>query len=133
MRAIAELQISAFLLNKPGVVAHLCGKLTERGVNIRAFTVLDTVDVGTIRMIVDNLDLAQEVLRQDGAAYVENPVICVPIPNKPGSFAKIARTMADNEVNIEYVYATVMPGTENTLGVFRVDDHKRALELEFEV
>ena len=52
LRATPEVQISAFLANKPGIVAGLCGALAERGVNIRALTVLDTVDIGTVRMIV---------------------------------------------------------------------------------
>ncbi len=133
MRAIAEQQISAFLANSAGVVANLCAALTERGVNIRALTVLDTVDVGTMRMVVDNLPIAKEALSDAGAAYVEVPVIAIPIPNKPGSFAKIARILANAKINIEYIYATVMPGTEFTLGIFRVSDHKAALEIEFDV
>jgi len=133
LRAIAEQQISAFLANSAGVVANLCAALTERGVNIRALTVLDTVDVGTMRMVVDNLPIAKEALSDAGAAYVEVPVIAIPIPNKPGSFAKIARILANAKINIEYIYATVMPGTEFTLGIFRVSDHKAALEIEFDV
>jgi len=133
LRAIAEQQISAFLANSPGVVANLCAALTERGVNIKALTVLDTVDVGTMRMVVDNLPIAKEALSDAGAAYVEVPVIAIPIPNKPGSFAKIARILANAKINIEYIYATAMPGTEHTLGIFRVSDHKAALGIEFDV
>jgi len=133
LRAIAEQQISAFLANSAGVVANLCAALTERGVNIKALTVLDTVDVGTMRMVVDNLPIAKEALSDAGAAYVEVPVIAIPIPNKPGSFAKIARILANAKINIEYIYATAMPGTEHTLGIFRVSDHKAALEIEFDV
>ncbi|MCH7808133.1 MAG: ACT domain-containing protein [Planctomycetes bacterium] len=133
MRAIPEHQISAFLANTPGVVANLCATLAERGVNIKAIMVMDTVDVGTVRMVVDNLSIAKEALTDAGAAYVEVPVIAVPIPNQPGSFAKFARTLANAKINIEYFYATATPGTETTLGIFRVSDHKAALELEFEV
>jgi hypothetical protein len=132
LRAIPEQQISAFLANNPGVVANFCAALTERGVNIRAMTVLDTVDVGTMRMVVDNLQIAKNALSDAGAAYVEVPVVCLPIPNKPGSFARIARTFANAKINIEYVYATGMPGAEHTYGVFRVADHKAALEIDFE-
>lgn len=132
MRAIAEQQISAFLANTPGVVANLCATLTERGVNIKAITVMDTVDVGTVRMVVDNLPSAKEALNEAGAAYTEVPVLAIPIPNKPGSFARIARSMGNAKINIEYFYATAMPGTEHTLGIFRVSDFKRALELELD-
>lgn len=132
MRAIAEQQISAFLANKPGVIANLCAHLTERGVNIQAITVMDTVDIGTVRMVVDNHAVAKEALTDAGAAYVEVPVIAIPISNRPGAFAKIARTLSQAKINIEYFYATAYSGTDRSLGVFRVSDHKGALELDFE-
>ncbi len=125
------MQISAFLANKPGVVAHLCGALAERGVNIRAMTVMDTVDIGTVRMIVDDMEVAKDALDGAGAAYVEIPVITIPIPNELGGFAKIAGTLAAANINIEYAYVTGVPETERTIGVFRVSDHDAALALEF--
>jgi len=133
VRAMAEQQVSAFLANKPGVVAHLCAALSEHGVSIRAMTVLDTVDVGTMRMVVDDIEGAREALDNAGAAYVNVPVIAIPIPNGLGGFAQIARTLAAANINIEYVYATSVPGTEYSLGVFRVSDHEAALELDFDV
>ena len=131
LRATPEVQISAFLANKPGVVAHLCGALAERGVDIRAMTVLDTVDIGTVRMIVDDIEVAKDALDGAGAAYVEIPVITIPIPNELGGFAQIAATLAAANINIEYAYVTGVPGTASTLGVFRVSDHEAALCLEF--
>lgn len=132
MKATPEIQISAFLANKPGVVAHLCSALADRGVSIRAMTVLDTVDVGTVRMLVDDVDVAKEALDHAGAAYVEVPVISVPISSRPGSFASIARTLHDAAINIEYIYATAVPGMDVSLGVFRVSDHAAALALDFD-
>ncbi|MCH7595931.1 MAG: ACT domain-containing protein [Planctomycetes bacterium] len=131
MKATPEIQISAFLANKPGVVAHLCSALADRGVSIRAMTVLDTVDVGTVRMLVDDVEVAK-ALDHAGAAYVEVPVISVPISSRPGSFASIARTLHDAAINIEYIYATAVPGMDVSLGVFRVSDHTAALALDFE-
>lgn len=133
VRASAEQQVSAFLANKPGVVAHLCAALSERGVSIRALTVLDTVDVGTMRMVVDDIEAAREALDAAGAAYVNVPVIAIPISNGLGGFAQIARTLAAANINIEYVYATSVPGTDYSLGIFRVSDHEAALELDFDV
>ncbi len=133
MRATAEQQISAFLANKPGVVAHLCAALAERGVNILALTVLDTVDIGTVRLVVDNVEVAREALDSAGAAYVDVPVIAIPIRNSAGGFARIARTLAAGNINIEYAYATTAPGSDQSLGIFRVSDHEAALELDFDV
>lgn len=131
MRGTPEKQISAFLANKPGVVADLCDELSNHEVNIKAITVLDTVDVGTVRMVVDDVEAAQRALRVKGAAFVVVPVVGIPISNKPGAFAHVARKIASAGVNIEYFYATAMPGTERSLAVFRVSDYERALELDY--
>lgn len=128
-----ETQISAFLANEPGVVARLCEALAEKGVNIRAMTVLDTVDIGTMRMVVDDFEVAKEALAEVGAAYVEVPVITIPIPNTQGGFGHVARVLAAANINIEYVYITSVPGTDFSLGVFRVSDRESALQLDYQM
>lgn len=133
LTAKPETQLSAFLANQPGVVARLCEALAEKGVSILAMAVLDTVDIGTMRMVVDDLEVAKEALDEAGAAYVEVPVITIPIPNLQGGFGHIARVLAAANINIEYVYATSVPGTEFSLGVFRVSDRDAALELDYEM
>jgi hypothetical protein len=125
-------QITVFLENRPGVVSDLCSHLTERHISIRALTVLDTIDIGTMRMVVNDPQLAKEALSAAGAAYVCVKCVAVEIPNKPGGFAGVARTMALAGVNIEYVYASAMPGIDKTMGIFRVSDVQRALALQYE-
>ncbi|MFQ5492090.1 MAG: ACT domain-containing protein [Phycisphaerae bacterium] len=124
-------QISIFLSNRPGVVADLCAALTEQHINIRALTVLDTTDIGTFRMVVDDAEQAKETLQVAGASYVVVPVMALPIKNAPGAFSDVARIMADNGVNIEYVYASAMMGTDRSLGIFRVSDLEKALSLDY--
>ena len=131
MKAIETTQLSVFLGNTPGVVANLCSALTDAKISIQAMTVLDTVDIGTMRMVVDDVERAKQALKGSSAAYVEVPVITMLIDNQPGAFAGIARRMADSGVNIEYVYATAAKGSEHTLGVFRVNDIDTALKIEF--
>ena len=133
LSARPETQLSAFLANQPGVVARLCEALAEKGVNILAMAVLDTVDIGTMRMVVDDVDVAKQALDEAGAAYVDVPVITIPIPNLQGGFGQIARVLAAANINIEYVYATSVPGTDYSLGVFRVSDRDAALELDYEM
>ncbi len=131
IKASKEEQLCAFLANKPGMVASLCTGLMEYGVLIKAMAVLDTHDIGTVRMVVDDVDRAKEALDQAGAAYVSVPVITIAIPNTKGGFAKLAHLLASKNINIEYFYSTAMPGTDYTLGVFRIEDYGSVLELEF--
>lgn len=131
MRAVAEEQLSVFLKNRPGVVAELCTALMDREVNIRALTVLETIDVGTLRMVVDNAPLAKEVCRDVGAAYVEVPVVALCLPNNAGAFGKAAQYFGEFGINIEYVYVTASSTSDQSLAIFRVSDQQRALEIEF--
>ena len=134
MRATAAEQLSVFLENRRGIVADICAALTEREIHIRGLTVLDTHDISTLRMVVDNPELAKDVLGPmgKGAAVMSVPVITVKISNKHGAFARVTRKFADAGINIEYVYATVGPEAEHTVGVFRVSDQEAALQIEFD-
>lgn len=132
MQATSEIQISAFLENTPGVVARLCDELAEKGINIRAMTVLDTVDIGTMRMVVNDIEKAKATLTEAGAAYVEVPVLSVLLPNEPGAFARVARKLAANNINIDYFYTTAANGSDHTLAIFRVSDAEAAQAIEFD-
>jgi hypothetical protein len=132
LRAKPETQLSAFLANRTGVIADLCSTMAERGVSIEAMMVLDTADIGTVRFVVDDVELAKQALDDVGAAYVEIPVISVPIPNRLGAFAAAARALAAAHINIEYFYATAIPTSEYTIAVFRVSDQQAALDIEFD-
>ena len=128
-------QISVFLENRPGVVADLCTAFTDQEISIQAMTVLDTIDIGTMRLVVDKPEQAQEALQTAGAAYVLVPVLGLELPNKPGEFGVIARQFSNHDVNIEYVYATAIPGADRTFVVIRVPDTEvdRAITIEFDV
>jgi len=124
-------QISVFLENRPGVIADLCAALTDQEINIRAVSAVDTIDIGMLRMIVDDPEKAKTALQNSGAAHVVMPVVGLPIRNQPGGFAEVARIMSENDVNIEYVYSSAIPGTDRCLGVFRVNDIDKALAISF--
>ena len=132
MRATSTTQISAFLENTPGVVARLCDALLEDDIDIRAMTVLDTVDVGTMRMVVDDVEKAKASLTKAGAAYVEVPVLSVELENEPGAFALVARKLAAHNINIDYFYTTAAKDTDHTLAIFRVSDAEAAQDIDFE-
>ncbi|MCP4248276.1 MAG: ACT domain-containing protein [bacterium] len=124
-------QISIFLKNRAGVVADLCTALTEQHINIRALTVMDTVDVGTLRMVVDDVELAKTALSNTGATYRISPDLALAIASAPGAFARVARTMAKAGVNIEYVYASAIGGGDRSLGIFRVNNVEKAMTLTY--
>ena len=70
-------QIAVFLENKSGRLAEITRILAENDINIRALSVADTADFGILRLIVDKVDLAKEVLRSGGFTVGKTNVIAV--------------------------------------------------------
>ncbi|MCK4625859.1 MAG: ACT domain-containing protein [Phycisphaerae bacterium] len=129
-REIIE-QISIFLENRAGVVADLCAHMTDRNISIRAITVLDTIDIGTVRMVVDDPEKAKEALAAAGAAYVTVKCLALEVPNAPGGFANAASKLSLAGINIEYIYASTPSSAGKAMGIFRVSDLERAMKLDY--
>ena len=64
------------------------------------------------------------MLSEAGFTVKESEVICIKLPDTPGSLAKVLKVVSDAGVNIEYVYSLV-----STYVVINVGDVDRALQL----
>jgi hypothetical protein len=104
-------QLSVFVENKPGHLADTLSTIARGGVNVLSFTVADTADYGILRIIVDDVARAKQVLAADGYAVVEHPVVGALLPNLPGTLAAVARLVSDSGLDIEYIYL----GTRDSL------------------
>ncbi len=122
-------QLSIFLANRPGTLAEVCEQLEEESINILAMTVSDTVDHAVVRLLVDKPGEAIHRLEEKGLLVVENDVLAIRLENKPGALAEIARSLADNDINIEYAYCTGTPAQTEGLMVLRTSRPEEALDL----
>ena len=100
-------QLSVFIANESGRVSEVTGILGDGGVNIRGFSVSDTVDYGILRLVVDDPDRAHALLKEHGFTVKETDVICIELPDTPGALAGVLKAVADAGVNIEYVYSLI--------------------------
>lgn len=113
-------QLSVFVENKTGHLAATLGTLAGGGVNVLSFTIADTTDYGILRLIVDQVDRAKDLLTAADYAVVEHPVVCALVPNEPGVLAKIAGVVAESDIDIEYLYL----GARDSL-LFRAEEYER--------
>jgi hypothetical protein len=97
-------QFTVALENKPGVLAGLCDKLASQKVNILAMMVINTQEMGMVRMVLSNKTKGAMALSSYNCATED--VLMVSIPNRPGSLGKIARKLAAEKINIEYTYGS---------------------------
>jgi len=125
-------QLTVTLENRPGILADLCAHLSDRRINIRAIAALDSRASGSARLVVDNPQFTKEVLSQAGVKFTSATCLAVDMPNSPGGFARIARALSLAGINIDYIYASGLPGAGKALGIFGVSDLERALALDWE-
>ena len=98
--------------------------LAKGGINIRALTLADTKDFGIVRMIVNDVIDATNVLKEENFVATFTPVLIYAISDETGSLDKILRAFTETGVNIEYMYA--FAGKKNAYMIFRVADTKKA-------
>jgi hypothetical protein len=121
-------QISIFLENRPGGLEQVTGILKEAGINIRTLTLADTSDYGILRMIVNDVDKTSSVLKEKGFRVSRTSVVAVEVPDRPGGLHLILEVLANNGINVEYLYAFVERSGENAVMIFRFDAPDRAIE-----
>ncbi|MGI6064904.1 MAG: ACT domain-containing protein [Bacillota bacterium] len=122
-------QISVFLENKCGRLAAVTRVLAQKGVNIRALSIADTTDFGILRLIVDQPELAFNVLKEGNFTVSTTDVIAVEIPDKPGGLAGVLEVLDQNKINLEYLYAFVGQAGYKALNIFRVEQIDTAIEV----
>ncbi len=117
-------QVSVFLENKPGTLDALTKVLADHRINIRALSLADTNDFGIVRMLVDDVYEATNVLKEENFAATFTPVLIYKISDETGSLQKLLQRFTEANVNIEYMYA--FAGKKDAYMIFRVTDTKAA-------
>ena len=98
-------QLSVFLEDRSGRLTDLTQILSEHEINITALSVAETADYGIVRMVVGKPDIAQEFLRKAGFSVRLTDVVCVNMPDRPGALHEVLKIFANNNVNVDYMYA----------------------------
>lgn len=120
-------QISIFLENKSGRLAEVTELLAKSGINIRALSLADTADFGILRLILNDLEKAKKVLKENGFTVGKTEVIAVEVPDRPGGLAGILNALQGEGINVEYMYAFVQKSGENAIIIFRFDELEKAI------
>jgi hypothetical protein len=117
------------MVNKPGVLAHILGEFAKIKVNITAMTVMDSVEHGVLRVVLDNPEKAESVLSQANLPFNKTDVLCVNLDNRAGALAVVAEKLAINHINISYAYCTAGAKGGRTTGILKVADLKKAMKV----
>lgn len=114
-------QISVFIENTPGRLAHFTQLLGEHNIDLVSLSVADTTHFGILRGIVADYEKAVELISQNGYTVKLTDVLAVSVPDKPGGLADVLRLLAEHEIVVEYLYSFVRNAGDHALIIFRVD------------
>jgi len=122
-------QISVFLENRAGQLSEITTALADNGVDLRAISIAETADYGILRMIVDDAQKATSVLMEHGYLLSMTPVLVVAVPDQPGGIAPVLETLAEGNIDIEYMYSLFTHTEGKAYIVFRVADSEKFVSL----
>ena len=103
--------------------------LQEAGINIRTLSMADTSDFGILRMIVNDVETTNRVLKENGFVVSRTAVVAVEVPDRPGGLHGILAVLAKTEINVEYMYAFVERSGQNAVMIFRFEEPDAALDI----
>ena len=122
-------QISVFLENRAGQLAEITRLLAQEGVDIRALSIAETSDYGLARMIVSNANQASSVLLHHGDILSMTPVYAVEVPDAPGGLSGLLALLAENNLDVEYMYSLFAHAEGKACMVLKVSNEPKFLSV----
>jgi hypothetical protein len=121
-------QLSIFLENRTGSLTGVTQLLGQAGINLSAFSLADSSDFGILRVILSEPEKAKDLLTAKGFTVTLSDVVCLFVPNTPGTLSEALILLAENNVAIDYMYAFAWKDDLARV-VIKADDSKRCIEV----
>ncbi len=118
-------QLSVFIENRQGRLGEVLNVLKTNGVNILSLSLADTTEYGLLRLIVSDPILGKEKLAEDGFSTMLTDVLVLKINHEAGSLQGLLKILAEDDVNIEYMYGLSIDGDEASV-VLKASDLDKA-------
>jgi hypothetical protein len=121
-------QLFFMMPDKAGQLAVVTDALLKAKVNISNVCAYGMQGEATFMMTADSNAKAKKALAGLDVQIKEYDVIEAEMPNKAGELQKIAKKLADAEINIVYLYGTTTAGRSATC-IFMTTDNGKAIKL----
>ena len=119
-------QLTVFVQNRQGALAAVTDTLAAHNINLRALSIAETEDFGILRLIVNDVDSAKQVLTEEGYLIKIVDVVGVKIGDAPGKLTAALGVLDKAGINMEYLYAFMARTEKHAYVVLRVEDNAAA-------
>lgn len=120
-------QLSIFLENRTGRITEVTRLLGKSGINLTAFSMSESADFGIMRVVLSDPEAACKLLTAHGFTVTLSDVVCLFVPNTPGTLAEALMILSEHNVSVDYMYAFAMDDIARV--VIRPSDIHRCVEV----
>lgn len=120
-------EIVLHVKNDMGVLGEMTRSIAERGVSIMAVCGSVEEDICTLRLVTDDNLRACDVLHEHAYTPVEEPVVLLEAPHKPGMLRKLTQRLGEEGIDICTLHATATSRDTHCLMVLRTTNDTRAI------
>ncbi len=121
-------QLSVFIENRRGRLGEVLRVLKDNDVNILSMSLADTTEYGLLRLIVNKPEHGRDVLLDAGFSSMLTEILIVKVPHVAGALQSILTLIAENDIDIEYMYGLSVESTDATI-VVKTNELDKACEL----
>lgn len=124
-------QISVFIQNDEGRLAHVLRVLKQADINIRSLTISETADYGIMRLILQDPEKGLQALKDAHIMANQTTVLAVELPDRPGGMSQLTEILAQESIPVEYAYSFLPQNTSNAIIIFNTkeEDKPRVAEV----
>lgn len=122
-------QLSIFLQNKMGSLYNPLEILKNAQVNIIAMCMADTSEFGILRLVVDNPLKGKEVLEENNFLVKLTEIVAVEMDDTPGGLTTVLKTIKNNKIDLEYLYAFSHAKNEKAILLLHADNIDNLLSI----
>ena len=120
-------QISVFLENRAGQLAEITGILAEHSIDLRAIHIAETSGLRRAAPHRHRPQEAASILLEHGFILSMTPVVAVRVPDQPGGLAEVLAVLAQESIDVEYMYSVFGHGDGLAYMIFRVADTEKLI------
>jgi hypothetical protein len=118
-------QFSVFLENKVGRLLDLVRMFDEApGLHLCGLSVLESSDHAVVRLIPNNGDAAQTLLREHGVPFAVLDLLVIELREVEQTISRMCLCLLGAELNIRFAYPLLLGGVDRAPTIaLSVDDH----------
>jgi hypothetical protein len=116
--------------NRIGILADISRIMSESGINIEAAVGYEFDGKARLLLVTSANLIMIDALRQQGYGSVkETEVVEVDLENKPGAIKVVTTELANNGIDIHYIYVTSGPQGSASRMILETSDNEKTIAL----